>query len=179
MSASVQTSGSSKDPAKNQEEGRKAQLRNSVLQQLAALEKMSMPELKKKWRELNATEPPAGNRQYLLRRLAYRIQEILLGGLDEATRKRLEQIARNDPMSCIGASPKKKNPQDGLVSGTRLLRRWRGLQYEVRVVEGGFEYGGQVHRSLTAVAKVITGSKWNGKVFFGLTKARRKGGSDD
>jgi hypothetical protein len=179
MSASTQAANKQQNLAKNQEEGRKAQRRNSVLQQLAALEKMSMPELKKKWRELNATDPPASKRQYLLRRLAYRVQEILLGGLDEATRRRLEEIARNDPMSNIGTSPKKRNPQDGLVPGTRLLRRWRGLQYEVRVVEGGFEYGGQVHRSLTAVAKVITGSKWNGKVFFGLAKARRKGGSDD
>jgi hypothetical protein len=179
MSASTQTTNKQQNSAKNQDGGRKVQLRNSVLQQLAELEEMSMPELKKKWRELNATEPPASKRQYLLRRLAYRIQEILLGGLDDATRERLEQIARNDPMACIAATTKKKKPQGELVPGTRLLRRWRGIHYEVTVVEGGFEYGGQVHRSLTAVAKVITGSKWNGKVFFGLTKARRKGGSDD
>ena len=148
-------------------------LRGTVLRQLTALSKMKVPELREKWRELNGTKPPAYNRQYLIRRLAYRIQEMYYGGLSENAKQQLAQVAEADPLASVG-KPKaqKKQEPTRLVPGTRLKRRWRGVEYEVVVVEGGFKYDGQVYRSLTAVAIAITGTKWSGRIFFGLPPVR-------
>ena len=76
-------------------------LRGTVLRQLAALSKMKVPELREKWRELNGVKPPAYNRQYLIRRLAYRIQEMYYGGLNETAKQQLAQVAEADPLACI------------------------------------------------------------------------------
>lgn len=149
-------------------------LRGTVLRQLAALAKMKAPQLREKWRELNGSEPPAYNRQYLLRRLAHRIQEMYYGGLDDRAKQRLAQVAETDPLACVTKKPRKKPADAQLVQGTRFKRRWRGVEYEVTVVEGGFKYDGQVYRSLTAVATAITGTKWSGRVFFGLPAKKRR-----
>lgn len=149
-------------------------MERTVLAQLAALAKMKIPALREKWRELNGTEPPAYNRQFLLRRLAYRIQEMYYGGLENSAKERLAEIAKLDPLACVEKEKtKKRDPHMPLVLGTRLERRWRGVEYVVTVVRGGFIYNGQVYRSLTAVAQAITGMKWGGRSFFGLPKLNR------
>lgn len=161
------------NPQKSNQRGPDEGLRGTVLRQLAALSQMKVPQLREKWRELNGVLPPAYNRQYLIRRLAYRIQEMYYGGLGESARNQLAQIAHGDSLACVGTSRvRKKSEPTRLVPGTRLKRRWRGIEYEVIVVEGGFKYDGQVYRSLTAVAMAITGTKWNGRIFFGLPPAR-------
>lgn len=149
-----------------------ARLRGTVLRQLAALAKMKTPELREKWRELNGTEPPAYNRQHLVRRLAYRIQEMYYGGLNERANQRLAELGQTDVLASIASKPEKKSVATQLVPGTRLRRRWRGIEYEVAVVEGGFLYKGTVYRSLTAVSETITGMKRSGRDFFGLPRIR-------
>jgi hypothetical protein len=147
-------------------------LRGTVLRQLAALAKMKTPELREKWRELNGTEPPAYKRQHLVRRLAYRIQEMYYGGLEDRAQQHLAELAETDALALVTGKPKKKTPATQLVPGTRLKRRWRGVEYEVVVVEGGFRYKGTVYKSLTAAAEAITGMKLSGRNFFGLPKLK-------
>lgn len=146
---------------------------NSVLRQLAALQKMNETELRDKWRDLYGSEPPYFKPTFLKKRLAYRIQELFYGGLSNESQVKLSALKIQDPLANI--MRRESTVEDRFVSGkiqqgTRLLREWNGRQYEVIAKEKGFEYDGREFRSLTAVAKEITGTKWNGLVFFGLHK---------
>ena len=73
-----------------------SRVRHSVLRQLATLETLSMEQLHEKWRDLYGGEPPGYKRQFLIKRLAYRVQELFYGGLSEAAKTRLQQVARDD-----------------------------------------------------------------------------------
>jgi hypothetical protein len=88
--------------------------------------------------------------------IAWRIQVAAFGDLEAETRRRLRRPAPA------------KGPRDKFTAGTRIAREWRGVRHEVEVVEGGFAYAGVTYRSLSKVAGVITGTKWNGPRFFGL-----------
>lgn len=137
---------------------------------LAALKTTPTAELKKQWRELFDSEPPAFNRRYLESRLAYRIQELSLGGLKPETIRRLEQLGEeldggDRKKSCIRA--------DMLpIRGTRLIREWQGVEHVATVIADGFEWEGRPYKSLSAIARAITGTRWNGWVFFGLKNRR-------
>ena len=137
---------------------------------LAALKSTSTPELKTQWRDLFETEPPAFNRRYLESRLAYRIQELAYGGLKPETVKRLEMLGEqldggNITLRRIRADLKP-------IAGTKLIREWQGIEQTVTVLADGYEWQGRPYRSLSAVARAITGTRWNGWIFFGL-KSRR------
>ena len=144
------------------------------LKQITDLQGLSRQELKERWKELFGTEAPAGYRSdVLVKRLAYRIQELDQGRVSEATRAKL-----SDHLADVGPDVERpragrqgrRQKQGGLpVIGTRLVRHWHGDRFEVTVVVGGFEFKGQRYRSLTAVAKAITSAHWNGRAFFGLT----------
>ena len=130
---------------------------------------MPYPALKEKWRSLYGTDPPAYKRVHMIRRLAYRIQELAYGGLSDETRAELERIAEEDERQRqVGQTERRKPKTTHPLAGTRLVREWNGQRYEVTAVEGGFEYGGQRYRSLSAIAKAITGAHWSGPQFFGL-----------
>ena len=133
--------------------------RNSTLRQLAALNKMSPIELKEKWKDLYGTEPPGYSPQFMLKRLAYRIQELFYGGVSEHTAKQLKKVAK-------AATPEKA--PGTILPGTRFVRIWNNNRYEVIARKNGFEYAGRMFRSLSAVATEITGVRWNGPLFFGL-----------
>jgi hypothetical protein len=141
---------------------------DSIAAQVAALPKKPTPELKQMWRELFDREPPGFSRNYLISRLAYRIQELAYGGLKPATRARLDTLAD-------GLDPKaaRKRIVNGPVVGTRLVREFQGREYTVTVLNDGFEWEGRRYRSLSAVARAITGTRWNGLTFFGV---KRHGG---
>ena len=144
---------------------------DTVLAQLAALKGAPVADLKQKWRDLFDREPPPYNRRFLESRLAYRIQELAYGGLSDETLERLDAIA--DELE--GKQPKRKHAlQDRPMAGTRLIREWRGVEYSVTVRQDDFEYKGRPYKSLSAIARLITGTQWNGLVFFGLknTKGR-------
>jgi len=139
--------------------------RTSVLRQLAALENMKLAELQEKWRDLYGTEPPGFKSTFLRKRLAYRIQELFYGGLDEFTRNRLGNVADNFENQKL----KTKIESEGkILPGTRFIREWNCRTYETIARKDGFEYNGQMFRSLTAVATAITGTKWNGRKWWGL-----------
>lgn len=142
-----------------------------VLTRLAALKRMSVKELKAEWEALFAAPTPNNSRGYLELRLAWRIQELSLGGLSRETRKVLDLLAdeidgKSDRKAII-ADP--RNP----VIGTRLVREWDGVEHTVTVTRDGFEWQGRRFKSLSAAARAISGSNWNGYRFFGLGDARR------
>jgi len=142
-----------------------------VLARLTALKRMSVKELKGEWESLFAAPAPNNSRGYLELRLGYRIQELTLGGLSRETRRTLDLLA--DEIE--GKSGRKaiiadaRNP----VVGTRLVREWGGVEHTVTVMRDGFDWQGRKFKSLSAAARAITGTQWNGYRFFGLADARR------
>jgi hypothetical protein len=156
-------------------------MRNGVLAQIAELQELSHAELQERWRALHGAEPPTYNRALLIKRLAYRVQELAYGGLSEFARAELRrhmQAERLDAEEAEVARLKRRQRKNGMpVAGTRLIREWQGRRYEVTVVDGGFEYEGRRYRSLTAITKAITGTHWNGPAFFGLRTPERKQGA--
>ncbi len=144
----------------------------TVLQQIDALNRMSMAELRKRWSDLFGAEPGQWGRPYLVRRLAYRIQELAYGGLSPGAKRRLSLIADGAP---VAPSPPKANAKAGLLPGTVLIREWHGERHEVTVQDKGFMYQGRQYRSLTAIARTITGgSPWGGNRFFGLPPSSKR-----
>jgi len=123
----------------------------------AALPTISIGELKQQWRSLFGTEPPPYNRKFLESRLAYRIQELAYGGLKPETVARLEALGEqldggNVVLRRIRAG------DDRPIAGTRLVREYQGVQHTVTVLADGFEYEGRPYRSLSAIARHITGT---------------------
>jgi Protein of unknown function (DUF2924) len=142
---------------------------NTVLAQLAALKAAPVADLKQKWRDLFDREPPPYNRRFLEDRLAYRIQELAYGGLTEEAVERLDALA--DELE--GKTPKRRTAlATRPIAGTRLIRQWKGVEHCVTVRQDDFEYQGRPYKSLSAVARQIAGTRWNGLVFFGLKNTR-------
>ena len=142
-----------------------------VLPRLAALQTATAAELKEQWRSLFGKEPPAFNRPYLVSRIAYRIQELAYGGLKPETRARLEALGQQLDGGNIVLRRIRADSRP--LPGTRLLREHDGVQHVVTVRADDFEYEGRPYRSLSAIARHITGTRWNGWAFFGL---RQPGG---
>ncbi len=143
----------------------------SVVAQLAALRKMSVVELKQRWETLFGTSAPNNSRSYLEVRLGNRIQELMLGGISRDTRRVLDLLVKElegkNARRAIMTDPRKPIP------GTRLLREWDGAEHSVTVLRDGFDWQGRKFKSLSAVARAITGTQWNGYRFFGLREAGR------
>jgi hypothetical protein len=139
-----------------------------VLAQLAALKTAPIGDLKQKWRDLFDREPPPYNRRFLEHRLAYRIQELAYGGLKPETVERLDALA--DELE--GKLSRRRRVENRPISGTRLIREWKGVEHCVTVRDEDFEYQGRPFQSLSAIARAITGTRWNGLVFFGLKNQR-------
>jgi hypothetical protein len=139
---------------------------------LEALADLSPDELRREWRRLYRSQPPRLSRDLLVRAIAYRIQEFRYGGLSKATNRKLAALVQ---ARGSGAEPSIEGAQRTR-AGARLVREWNGRTHTVTVEEGGFSYAGRNYRSLTAIAREITGARWSGPRFFGL--AGRKGASD-
>jgi hypothetical protein len=140
-----------------------------ILAQLAALKSAPIGELRQKWRQLFDRDPPLYNRRYLESRLAYRIQELAYGGLKPETIERLDALA--DELEGKGGR-RKRAVERRPIAGTRLIREWKGVEHCVTVRNDDFEYQGRPYMSLSAIARAITGTRWNGLVFFGLKNHR-------
>ncbi len=141
-----------------------------VLAQLAALKTAPIGALRIKWRELFEREPPIYNRRYLESRLAYRIQELAYGGLKPETIERLESLA--DELEGKKGGKRRWGTARRPIAGTRLIREWKGVDHCVTVRDNDFDYQGRPYQSLSAIARAITGTRWNGLVFFGLKNQR-------
>lgn len=140
-----------------------------LLARLAALKTAPIPDLKALWRDLFDAEAPPYNRTFLESRLAYRLQELAYGGLAVTTVARLENMAEDFDTS----KARRKKELDRPIAGTQLVREWKGVEHCVTVREDGFEYQGRPFQSLSAVARAITGTRWNGHAFFGLKNWRK------
>ncbi len=138
---------------------------------LAALKTTPTLDLKEQWRDLFDSEPPPFNRRYLESRIAYRIQELAYGGLKPETIRRLERLGEELDGGDL-AKRSIRADRDRPITGTRLLREWQGVEQIVTVTADGFEWQGRPYKSLSAIARAITGTRWNGWVFFGLKNHR-------
>ena len=145
---------------------------DTVLARLAALKTTPTPELKRQWRDLFETEPPPYNRRFLESRLAYRIQELAYGGLKPETIARLEALA--EPFDGGDVTKRRMRIDDRPIAGTRLIREWQRVDHCVTVRDIDYEYQGRPYKSLSAVARAIAGTRWNGWVFFGLKNRRAR-----
>ncbi|MCL4198930.1 MAG: DUF2924 domain-containing protein [Phycisphaerales bacterium] len=162
---------------------------------LAELERMTGTELRRRYAEVFGEESRSGNRQWLIRRIAWRMQALEEGDLPERARQRAMEIA-NDADLRIHAPPRSAvagsiSPgaaghtvtasapagDNGLpMPGAWLTREYKGRTIRVRVLLKGFEYDGEIYRSLSAIAKVVTGAHWNGNLFFGIGSPGKKCG---
>jgi Protein of unknown function (DUF2924) len=146
---------------------------DTVLARIAALKTTATPDLKRKWRELFDTEPPPYNRRFLESRLAYRIQELAYGGLKPETVERLRALGEQfDGGGDIRVRKLKADTRP--ITGTQLIREWKGIEHRVTVRDDDFEYQGRPYKSLSAVARAIAGTRWNGLIFFGLKNQRAR-----
>ena len=159
----------------------------SVLAQIARLKRMPVAELRLEWQRLYGPQTRSRNRDYLWKRLAWRVQELAYGGLDETTRQRLAELAPEtyvrarrpsafDPDRLVDAAPPPPTTKRDTrlpAPGTVLTRQWHGAEIRVLVHENGYEHDGTIHGSLSALARAVTGQRWNGKLFFGLTTRKR------
>jgi len=143
---------------------------DNVLTRVAALKAMPTAELKKQWEALFDTPPPPFNRRFLESRLAYRIQELAYGGLKAETVQRLEALGEQ----LDGGNVVLRRIRTDLmpIAGTRLVREYQGVEHTVTVLQDGFEWQGRPYKSLSAIARAISGTRWNGWVFFGLKNQR-------
>ena len=142
-----------------------------ILARLAALKAMSVNELKTEWQALFEAPAPNNSRTFLESRMAYRIQELTYGGPDKQTRRLLDLLA-NEVEGTLTRKAQIADPRNPVV-GTKLIREWDGIAHTVTVLKEGFDWSGQRYKSLSAVARAITGTRWNGYRFFGLRERKR------
>ena len=137
----------------------------SLTEELTELRGLDSTALKQRWRVLYRTEAPVHiGRALLLQAVAYRLQERVLGGLKSSTRCLLERAAEDH----VGRQPSTEAPTTKITPGMVLIREWHGVSHRVTVLEDGVLLRGARYRSLSEVARKITGTRWSGPRFFGL-----------
>jgi len=141
----------------------------AVQDELGRLVSLPKHRLRIEWRRQFRSEPPAGlSRDLLLRAVSYKVQERAHGGLSQAAKRNLHSLVAK--ISAEGAD-RTLSAAPTLKPGVRLVRAWRGQTHSVMVLEDAFEYQNQRYRSLTEIARQITGSHWSGPRFFGVVRA--------
>ena len=156
----------------------------AIGQQLAQLQRLTTPQLRSRFAELFGEPTPANNRTWLLKRIAWRLQALVEGGLSERARRRAQELANDAdlrlnppvprrPSQLLQEQPSVRTEPEARdkrlpPAGTVLARQYKGETVQVQVLQRGFAYQGQVFKSLSAVAKAVTGSHCNGFWFFGL-----------
>src|SRR5580704_3828535 len=161
----------------------------TVIRRVEALRRFSVPELKQEYRKVFGEATSYSHKQYLFRRIAWQLQAQSDGGLSDRAQRRAAQIADDADLRLGGPQGFWSWPEETLAqprpeasearrderlpeAGTLLKRQYRGNEFLVRVLERGFEHQTQHYRPLSAVARQITGTRWNGLLFFGLTGRR-------
>jgi Protein of unknown function (DUF2924) len=154
---------------------------DNTITEIMALKEMSLGELGKKYEAVfDGKKAPSNNKVYLWRKIAYRIQELEYGGISSEAQSKIEEfIQKYDPVNnkslrpitnTNGSSKKSKLSRDKRlpIPGTVITKEYKGIALQVKVLESGFEYNNKIYKSLTAIAKEVTGAHWNGYLFFNL-----------
>ena len=156
-------------------------MKPSIAKQIEALQDMTVPELRERYAEVFGEESRSRHKRFLQKRIAWRLQANEEGGLSERALRRAEELARESDLRLI--APKGGGIQPGRTEvrafkptrdrrlpmpGTVITREYKGRTVSVTVLDEGFEYEGEIYRSLTAIARAVTGTHWNGFHFFGL-----------
>jgi len=160
----------------------------SIPQTLLGLRRKTVRELCAQYVEVFGEETRSYNKEHLIRKIAWRIQELAYGGLSERARRRAMEIANDADLRVTMPRGMARTDSPGVAErtmvtklsgrrdrrlplpGTLLVREYKGKDVVVRVMDDGFEHDGEVYKSLSAIAKKVTGTKWNGHVFFGTDK---------
>ncbi len=156
-------------------------MKETIETKIAALKNKTIPELQKEFEALfDGQKASSDNKIYLIRRIAYRLQESEYGGLSQKAQNRLKElIGLYDPVNNKAIRPKvsvetqariKTRGRDTRlpIPETIITKDYRGKKYQIKILENGFEYENKVYKHLTAVAEKITGAHWNGYNFFNL-----------
>jgi len=162
-------------------------MQQSIGAMVRQLKRMSVGELRRKWEEVFGEPCRSNNKDYLWKRIAWRIQVNLEGGLSDRAQDRIKELAREadirlrppkgafdedagipEPNRIKMSAPGRKRDRRLPVPGTVISREYRGQLIAVTVKEDGFEYEGRPYGSLSAISKAVTGAHWNGFAFFGL-----------
>ena len=151
-------------------------MKEDILARILALKTASLPELQKEYETLfDGKKATSNNKTYLWQRVAYRIQELEYGALPEEARNKAKELAKEyDPINnktlrlngtnkcCVSRDRRLPIP------GTIVSKEYKGINIQVKILDKGFEYNGKVYKSLSAIAKEVTGSHWNGYLFFNI-----------
>ncbi|MEW8415668.1 MAG: DUF2924 domain-containing protein [Candidatus Thiodiazotropha endolucinida] len=143
-------------------------MNEDIVGKVAALPTLENDELKKLWRELFDETAPRKKRDYLIPRLAWRIQELAYGGISDEAQDRINRLVRSKEQ-IKPSSNRTRRP----AVGTKLIREYQGVEHHVTVTRNGFEYQNRTYRSLSHVAREITGTRWSGPLFFGLSRSSK------
>lgn len=166
-------------------------METTVLIEIEKLRRASLTALRQKYREVFAEETRCRHREHLFRRIAWRLQALAEGDLTERARERASQLARDADLRiiaprdfflvegtpvCTTSSARNGRPADNRLPlpGTLLRRQWKDRTILVEVLADGFRFENQHFTSLSAVAVAVTGTRWNGLAFFGLTGNGKK-----
>lgn len=145
-------------------------MENSPANLIAELSRLSRNRLLDRWRELYGRSAPTGiRRELMIPFLAYRLQENSEGGLSPAGKVMLKAAQRQ--LECASRLGNCR-PRHPMKPGTRVLRCWKGTIHELDVTDTGYQYRGHEYRSLSQIARKITGTRWSGPAFFGLKRAK-------
>ncbi len=165
-------------------------METTLLRELHRIQRLSLGELQAEWSRLYGGEPcRSRNRTYLVKRLCWRVQELALGGLSDRARARIDDLAPDSftrsktPRHALDAAVTTNESSSACVPkrdsrlptpGTVLTRQYHGREIRVLTLENGFEWDGRHFHSLSALARAVTGARWNGWLFFGLTQRSTK-----
>lgn len=163
---------------------RENDLVETIEQQIAVLSRMTVGQLRNRYVEVFGEESRSNNRQFLFRRIAWRIQALAEGGLSERARRRALEIANDadlrvrapdkrfsDPQAFLSVAVNVPKARDSRLPppGSWLERDYRGRRIAIKVRSDGFEYGERVYKTLSAAVNAATGGRWNGFSFFGIS----------
>jgi hypothetical protein len=165
-------------PERRGDRGKTRARQRPVAEEIAELRSLTVPELVVRYEAVFGQPPRVKHRDWLWRRIAWKIQEQRFGGLSQVARRRLDELILELDLPLLsertvrekaGRPPRKGDPP----VGTTISRVWNGREIVVTAVDGGWEHDAVVYRSLSAAAQAVTGSHWNGRLFFGLIKKRQ------
>ncbi|MDO8430918.1 MAG: DUF2924 domain-containing protein [Candidatus Binatus sp.] len=138
--------------------------RGALSAEIASLSKASFKDLRERWKTVYGKEPSGHiGRSFLIRAIAYRLQEKAFGGLKPSA-----HIILNRVFDGRGEFAQQRSPRPRAGAGTVLIREWRGIRHRVTVLDNDVIYRGRRYKSLSEVARAITGARWSGPLFFGL-----------